>query len=185
MLRVRWGLRKFKYGQEDRVGIDDVGIGTDSIQDQPKAFFDWQLSQQRTKYQERSVRYPDPPLHPEGMEAPDRFSNIAVHLARRGYSHEDIAKVLGGNWLRLFSQVWEGRDKSSALRPCAQGDLDLPWDAVCYHVQGSRVSRPMVFRHVGHQIVKSVHRYTVYGCDDITVNGIDHARRQWWCPRPP
>ena len=51
----------------------------------------------------------------------------------------------------------------------------LLWDAVCYHVQGNRVSRPMVFRHMGHQIVNSVHRYAIYGCDDITVNGIDHA----------
>ena len=90
----------------ERVGIDHVGIGTDFTQDQPKAFFDWLFSQQGTKYQERPVRYPDPLVHPEGMETPDKFSNIAVHLARRGYGQEDITKVLGGNWLRLFRQVW-------------------------------------------------------------------------------
>lgn len=92
----------------ERVGIDHVGIGTDFTQDQPKAFFDWLFSQQGTKLQERPVRYPDPLIHPEGMETPDKFSNIAVRLAQRGYSHDDVAKVLGGNWMRLFSQVWGG-----------------------------------------------------------------------------
>ena len=90
----------------ERVGIDHVGIGTDFTQDQPKAFFDWLFSQQGTKHQERPVRYPDPMIHPEGMETPDKFSNIAVRLAQRGYSHDEVGKVLGGNWMRLFSQVW-------------------------------------------------------------------------------
>ena len=92
----------------ERVGIDHVGIGTDFTQDQPKAFFDWLFSQQGTKLQERPVRYPDPLIHPEGMETPDKFSNIALRLAQRGYSQDDITKVLGGNWMRLFSQVWGG-----------------------------------------------------------------------------
>jgi membrane dipeptidase len=92
----------------ERVGIDHVGIGTDFTQDQPKAFFDWLFSQQGTKYQERPVLYPDPMIHPEGMETPDKFSNIAVRLSQRGYGPDDITKVLGGNWLRLFSQVWGG-----------------------------------------------------------------------------
>ena len=47
-------------------------------------------------------------IHPEGMETPDKFSNIAVRLSQRGYGPDDITKVLGGNWLRLFSQVWGG-----------------------------------------------------------------------------
>ena len=90
----------------ERVGIDHVGIGTDFTQDQPKEFFEWLFSQQGTKSQERPIPYPDPLVHPEGMETPDKFSNIAVHLSRRGYGNEDIAKILGGNWLRVFRQVW-------------------------------------------------------------------------------
>ena len=90
----------------ERVGIDHVGIGTDFTQDQPKAFFDWIFSQQGTKVQERPVPYPDPLLHPTGVETPDSLSNVARELASRGYRQEDIAKVLGGNWLRLFRQVW-------------------------------------------------------------------------------
>ena len=90
-----------------RVGIDHVGIGTDYTQDQPKPFFDWIFSQQGTKYQERPIVYPDPLIHPKGMETPDKLPNLAGELLKRGYSDTDITKILGGNWLRLFRQVWE------------------------------------------------------------------------------
>ena len=90
----------------ERVGIDHVGIGTDYTQGQPKAFFDWIFSQQGTKHQERPLAYPDPVVHPRGMETPDRLSNVAVELAKRGYAPADITKILGGNWLRLFQEAW-------------------------------------------------------------------------------
>ena len=90
-----------------RVGIDHVGIGTDYTQDQPKVFFDWIFSQQGTKYQERPIVYPDPLIHPKGMETPDKFPNLAGELLKRGYAETDITKILGDNWLRLFRQVWE------------------------------------------------------------------------------
>ena len=90
----------------ERAGIDHVVIGTDYTQDQPPSFFNWLFAQQGTKYQDASVDYPNPFLHPTGMETPDRFSNIAAELVRRGYRNEDVVKVLGGNWLRLFGEVW-------------------------------------------------------------------------------
>lgn len=90
----------------NRVGIDHVGIGTDYTQDQPKAFFDWLFSQQGTKGQERPNAYPDPLLHPTGMETPDKLSNVASELAKRGYNETSVTKIMGGNWLRLFQEVW-------------------------------------------------------------------------------
>lgn len=90
-----------------RVGINHVGIGTDYTQDQPKAFFDWIFLQQGTKYKERPIVYPDPLIHPQGMETPDKLPNLADELQRRGYDEAGTAKILGGNWLRLFRQVWE------------------------------------------------------------------------------
>ncbi len=92
----------------ERVGIDHVGIGTDYTQNQPKAFFDWIFSQQGTKLSDASNAYPENLLHPEGMETPDSLSNVASELINRGYSAQDISKILGGNWLRLFRQVWGG-----------------------------------------------------------------------------
>ncbi len=89
-----------------RVGIDHVGIGTDFCQDQPHSFFDWLFAQQGAKPRQRSVPIADPHFHPEGLETPDSMPSIAVELLRRGYGAEGATKVLGGNWLRLFRQVW-------------------------------------------------------------------------------
>ena len=90
----------------ERVGIDHVGIGTDYTQNQPKEFFDWIFSQQGTKKMDVSDAYPDNLPHPSGMETPDTLSNVAVELRARGYRAGDVSKLLGGNWLRLFRQVW-------------------------------------------------------------------------------
>lgn len=38
------------------------------------------------------------------LDGPDRFLNIARGLAKRGYSATQIEKLMGGNWLRYFSE---------------------------------------------------------------------------------
>lgn len=59
-------------------GIDHVGLGSD---------FDGGLS------------------FPEGLKDVSDLPNITVELMRRGYSDEDILKILGGNLLRVFAEV--------------------------------------------------------------------------------
>ena len=90
----------------DRVGIDHVGIGSDYTQDQTKEWFDVLMSFQGTKFNPRRFEYPDTVTHTAGLETPERLRNVAVELARRGYGEDEIAKVLGGNWMRLFREVW-------------------------------------------------------------------------------
>ena len=92
----------------ERVGIDHVGIGTDYTQDQPRDFFHWIFSQQGTRRQPISDALPHPLVHPVGMETPDKLAEVGRELRRRGYASADVAKVLGGNWMRLFRQVWGG-----------------------------------------------------------------------------
>ena len=90
----------------ERVGVDHVGIGTDYTQDQTSAWFDVLMSQQGTKFSPRRLEYPDVPAHPEGLETPDKMANIATELLGRGFTGDDVSKILGGNWLRLLRQVW-------------------------------------------------------------------------------
>jgi membrane dipeptidase len=42
---------------------------------------------------------------PAGLEDVSCVPNITAALLERGYSAEDTAKVLGGNWLRVLRQV--------------------------------------------------------------------------------
>ena len=45
------------------------------------------------------------PFFPEDLDTVDDFPNITLELVRRGYSDEDIEKILGGNALRVWAAV--------------------------------------------------------------------------------
>ena len=96
----------------ERIGIDHVGIGTDFTQDQPVSFWKYIAAQQGTKYP-ASFTDPgkvwmvnDPKLYPAELQTPNDFPRLASALSDRGYTAEDVAKLMGGNWLRLFQEVW-------------------------------------------------------------------------------
>jgi membrane dipeptidase len=44
-------------------------------------------------------------LAPRGMEDCSKLPNLVLELARRGYSEDDLVKILGGNVLRVMRQV--------------------------------------------------------------------------------
>ncbi len=41
----------------------------------------------------------------EGMENASGYPNLTRGLVARGYSDEDIAKIMGSNWLRLIEET--------------------------------------------------------------------------------
>jgi len=89
-------------------GIDHVGLATDFEIRGIKAW-----ATRETWYEPRlksfkptyNVRWP-PWI--EGLDEPERFKNVARGLDRRGYRDEDIQKLLGGNWLRYFREIFNG-----------------------------------------------------------------------------
>jgi membrane dipeptidase len=96
----------------ERVGVDHVGIGSDFTQDQPESFWRYIGSQQGTKWPSTFVKstadYEKFADSPKGFETPDKLPNLAEVLTNRGYPPGDVGKILGGNWLRLFDEVWLG-----------------------------------------------------------------------------
>ncbi|MGH2729131.1 MAG: dipeptidase [Actinomycetota bacterium] len=81
----------------ETVGIDHVGIGADFC----KEYFDEAFS-----------TYPDIKWHGEdvratihGLESPAEMPSLTAALEARGLPRTDIAKVLGGNLLRVFREV--------------------------------------------------------------------------------
>src|ERR671929_193101 len=76
-------------------GIDHVGIGSD---------FDGVSSL------------------PVGMEDISKLPNITYELLRRGYSEKDIRKVLGENFMRVFSEA-ERLAQSSRSKISGEGSV--------------------------------------------------------------
>ena len=48
----------------------------------------------------------DRPLYVEGMNVPNRCAIIADNLLKRGYPASVTEKVLGANFVRVFSEIW-------------------------------------------------------------------------------
>ncbi|NIM51286.1 MAG: dipeptidase [Gemmatimonadales bacterium] len=89
------------------VGIDHVGIGTDS------SIGGWRVSfpteEQFYDFHAQFHFKPEidlrwPPFIEE-LDVPEKMYVIGEALERRGFSSSDVQKVLGGNFLRVYQQV--------------------------------------------------------------------------------
>ena len=100
-------MEHFEY-IADLVGIDHVSFGPDTLYGNHVGMhhaFDELFS---TKYDsDPGVPYKEVPFV-KYLENPTETSwNIPRELVRRGYSEEDIAKVIGGNAIRVLTEVWK------------------------------------------------------------------------------
>ena len=102
------------------IGIDHLGIGSDLCQNWGYETLEWMRSGRWTfvaDHGEGSAddqRWPD---QPSWFQSSADMPNIQSGLEQRGFSAEDIGKVMGNNWLRFFdesfgaaSQAGEERD---------------------------------------------------------------------------
>ncbi len=93
------------------VGDDHVGLGLDYYRGQVPVVDD----EEATRMYEHRVAigdwrpesYPPPPHHfPDGIATPREMRNLTRRLLERGYSEQTTKKILGGNWVRVFREVW-------------------------------------------------------------------------------
>lgn len=87
------------------VGVDHVGIGTDW----PMSDVEWSLVYFKEHIAPRiGFAKGDGPSTEtvKGLEKYSYFINFTRGLVARGYSDEDVQKILGGNWMRVFEEVW-------------------------------------------------------------------------------
>jgi len=86
---------------EKLVGVDHIGIGSD-VNDRNETRRSWYI-EEFPETLGKSYRGD----YPEGFEhSLAYFPNITRGLVSRGYSDEEILKILGGNFLRVFREVW-------------------------------------------------------------------------------
>lgn len=84
------------------VGTDHIGIGPDFIDFAPEAFLPYHASISRAIGLD--LGHGDV-LYPEGLEDSSMLPNVTRRLLTRGYSKTDVAKILGGNFVRVLRET--------------------------------------------------------------------------------
>ncbi|MBI4588201.1 MAG: membrane dipeptidase [Candidatus Rokubacteria bacterium] len=90
----------------DLVGVDHVGVGLDSAPD----------SRVPDQANTMAGRYPEFEWgdfkHRYAIKTISEIKYLTHGLVARGYSDKDIEKILGGNLMRVFRQVWKTHKES-------------------------------------------------------------------------
>jgi membrane dipeptidase len=87
----------------DRCGIDHVGLGSDFFEGESWVRFERFF---RRRYPAIVGDYTIDTVYVEGFSRADDYPALLAALRRRGFAEADVAKVLGGNFLRVFTEVW-------------------------------------------------------------------------------
>ena len=93
-------------------GQDHVGIGTDGTISPVNVTPEYRKSyaEEMAERRKRGIAAPgerdDAFTFVPDLNTPRRFETLAQLLSKRGHSDGQIAKILGGNFSRLFAEVW-------------------------------------------------------------------------------
>lgn len=86
----------------ETIGIDAVGIGTDYYDGWPVSEIKWWRAGRWAR--ESAVPIKGFSHWPSWFQSPVDFPVLIEALEKRGFSSEEVAKIAGGNWLRLFRE---------------------------------------------------------------------------------
>jgi membrane dipeptidase len=89
----------------DLVGVDHVGVGSDFFEGESLVRFEHLF---RVRYPDVIRHYTLDTVYAEGFDGVACFPRLTEALVDRGLPDGDILKVLGGNFLRVFREVWKG-----------------------------------------------------------------------------
>jgi microsomal dipeptidase-like Zn-dependent dipeptidase len=93
----------------ERIGIDHIGIGTDYCPGQPSSIRDfWRYGRWSREVVTTEIAAPGVGW-PSWFTSTADFQNIRAGLLARGFTPAEVAKVMGGNFFRLFSEGFERR----------------------------------------------------------------------------
>lgn len=94
------------------IGVDHLGIGSDLCRKWGYQTLEWMRSGRWTEapdYGEGSADKPAWPEQPAWFRSAADMPNIADGLAARGFAPDEVAKIMGGNWLRFFTDGFAPR----------------------------------------------------------------------------
>jgi microsomal dipeptidase-like Zn-dependent dipeptidase len=92
----------------ERMGIDRIGLGSDLCQNQPQSVLEWMRNGRWSKTMDFGEGSSANAGWPDSLSwfADNRdFPRIASALSTRGFSDDELGKIMGGNWVSLLSRV--------------------------------------------------------------------------------
>lgn len=92
----------------DLIGIDSVAIGTDLGQKSGPDRLEWMRKGRWTRSSQSGATLANAPQPPrEWFRSTAQFPDIATELRRNErFTDSEIAQIMGGNWLRVYDQVF-------------------------------------------------------------------------------
>lgn len=92
----------------DLLGIECIGIGTDSNQRGTDSYREWMRRGRWSRRPQLGAAPPpgvEPSQRPEWFSGPQHFGRLGTALAERGFSAAECEQILGGNWMRFYDAV--------------------------------------------------------------------------------
>jgi len=96
----------------DLIGVDHVGLGFDINEGiTPEDYYGVHNQTYEARFQTDPTshvrrRHPFEHYYAFGLDSIARTPYVTEGLVKRGYSDDEILKILGGNWLRYFRTIW-------------------------------------------------------------------------------
>jgi membrane dipeptidase len=98
-------MEHFQY-IEKLIGIDYVSFGPDTLFGDHVGLHHLFAKELSIKETHAGAKFDEVPFV-DGLENPSEYRNIVRWLVKNGYSDGEIAKVIGGNTLRVLKKVWK------------------------------------------------------------------------------
>lgn len=91
----------------DKLGIDHVAFGTDFYTGYDISIVKWWRAGRWGRTSPVPIDYSAPLVEwPRWFESPEAFPQIIEAISNAGVDDDGIAKLMGGNWMRLFDQTF-------------------------------------------------------------------------------
>ena len=101
----------------DRMGIDRIGMGSDLCQSQPQSVLEWMRNGRWSKAMDYGEGNSNNAGWPDALTwfgNSSDFPGIADDVGKRGFSDEEVRKIMGGNWVDVLNRVARPHNEAPA-----------------------------------------------------------------------